>query len=356
MIRPWRLSSILVVSFLLVLSSGSSLTYGATVVNASGYPWLVPGAFATYQYAAAGEPPAHVLSNGTVLLGVAPPPSSLHIGAWPPATGTANMTWTVLSRNGEMAQLNVSFESSGCEYSDSQAPCTAFNFHKSVRVSVNVTDGESYAEGQPQGRLNFWAPPLLVRGQLYLGSAFVGGSKIDSVGNISASPKTSFGGTPIQVSGSEVQPPYDTYFVAPTTLGYSLSNFRYAWENISLVNLNNPSGVSGLGPSGYYDYYTGLALYMSGPEYPIQQTVCKIASGELSNCRYVLFGTSLGQFFDTGDSSFQLVSTNIALSPVQTQPATGSGSNLVLIAVLAAIVIGGVGGAVILKAARKSSR
>ncbi len=315
---------------------------------------MVPGAFATYQYSSVGEPPAHVLNNGTVLLGVAPPPSSLHTEAWPPATGTANMTWTVLSRTGEMAELNVSFESSGCEYSDGQTLCTTFNFHNSVRVSVNVTNGESYVDGQPQGRLNFWAPPLLVQGQLYLGSVFVGGSRIDSVGNISASPKTSFGGTPIYVSGSEVQPPYNTYFVTPTTLGYSPSNYRYAWENISLVNLNHPNEVSGLGPSGYYDYYTGLALYMSGPEYPIRQTVCNVKNGGLSDCRYVSFGTALGDFFYTGDASFVLTSTNILLAPVESQTQPNSNPDLFYYTVALIVVSAGAISALAILKVRKS--
>lgn len=310
-----------------------------SVVNVANYPWLSQGAFASYSYATLGGPPAHVTPNGVVLLDIRPvTPNGT---ALPAAKGAANFTWTVISRTAELASLNITFESSGCQYSqmevESHSPCTQYTFRKSVDAVVNISSGETYVDNQPQGRINFWAPPLLVQGQLYLGSMFVSGSRVDSLGNLSASPRADFGNS-IDVSGADVPPPYDTYSVNPTTLGFGEA-YRYAWLNSSGVNLNNPNQITGLGPSGFYDYYNGLALYLSGPEYPIQQTVCSIRSGMLENCQYVAFATTLGEFFYTGVGSFVLTTTNIPLVPTESQSQPGQAGSSILYFVVGMIVV-----------------
>jgi len=350
---PFFLSALIA---LLLLPPFACASGTVTVSNASNYPWLITGAFASYQYATLGGPPAHVQPNGTVLLDVQPV-SPIGVSLSPPK-GTANLTWTVLGRSGDMVSLNVTFESSGCEYSQQEfeyhLPCTQFEFRQSILLSVNVTTGESYAGGQPQGRLNFWAPPLLDGGELYLGSAFVGGTRVDSMGDVGMPQMVNFGGPGVNSSGKLVPPPYYVYQVSPTTLGVGES-YKYAWLNASGVNLNNPDQIQGLGPSGSYDYYTGLGVYISGPEYPISQTVCDVSNNSLSDCRYIAFGTALGSFFYTGEASFLLDSTNISLTPTQGQTQSGANVGLVYYAVSAVVAVGVVS-VVVVRARRKSKK
>ena len=350
---PFFLSALIVLLLLPPLAGASG---SVTISNVSDYPWLKAGAFATYQYATVGGPPAHVLPNGMVLLDiqpVSPPGVSL-----PPPNGTANLTWKVFDRSGDMASLNVTFESSGCEYSQQEfehhLPCTRFEFGQSVLLTVNVTSGESYTGGQPQGRLNFWAPPLLVGGKLYLGSEFVGGMRIDSIGDVGRPSMVNFGGPGVNSSGTLVPPPYYNYQVNPATFGVG-GTYKYAWLNASGVNLNNPNQIQELGPSGSYDYYNGLGVYISGPEYPILQTVCNVSNSSLSDCRYAAFGTTLGKFFYTGEASFILDSTNISLSPTQGQTQSGANVGWVYYAV-STVVAAGVVAIVVMRARMKSRK
>lgn len=359
-LRPRRPSPILAILLIggIFLFSSPIRGLSVTVVNVSDYPWLVPGAYASYMYFTIGGPPTHVTANGTVLLDE-PQPKKPDGTSLPAPTGSANLTWTVLNRSGGMASLNVTFESEGCEYSLLEAndlqPCTQFAFQKSIIVAVNVTSEESYVNGQSQGRVNFWAPPLLIQGQLFLGSMFVDGSRIDNLGNVSVSRATNFGGPPINASGETVPPPYYTYSFTPAGYGYG-STHMYAWLNSSGVAYNGNTEITTfpvLNPS-YYDYYNGLALYFEGPEYPIQQTVCNINGGNTSDCKYVTLGTTLGQYFFTGKASFLLHSTNIPLTPIENQSQPESSYGFVyFVAPIVSVVAGAIALMLVLRKARK---
>lgn len=305
----------------LLLSSSSFLFIQAqgavTIVNESSYPWLAQGAYADY-VGLNGEAPAFVLQNGTVLLGVQPPGSTL-----PQSTANITLDWMVLNRTADMAWLSISFHIAGCEYSETEfkddGNCTSFNFSHTQVVLVNVTDGESYINGQSQGRLSLWAPPLLVGGEVYSGTAFVNGTAHDSLSNVTAYPSMNLG-IPITTPNGVVTGPYDVYQLIPTLFGFNGTKSTFAWENVTLAGNNGGKLITVFPistPSGLYDYYNGLGIEISLPQYPINETVCDLGHGQVTDCQVTTYATTLGNFFRSASTTLALTSTNVPIGASQ---------------------------------------
>jgi hypothetical protein len=292
-----------------------------TVIHESTYPWLVRGAYANYVDFPVGEIPYFVTTNGTLLLGFAPVGNGTVLPK--PPGGHASLNWTVTNREGDTVWLEIGFHAYGCDYSYQQVKsngnCTSYNFSTSLGISVNLTTNEAYVNGQPEGLLNFWEPPLLNGGTLDFSTAFVGGEPFTVVGHAGAPGNSSMIlGLPtngINDTGVVYDGPYDAYFVGQATFGTGPDS-QFGWENVTGA-LGGPQLFS-LDPRGAYDYWNGLAYEFSIPSYPLNRTVCSISSGKAVGCQYTSYATTLGNYFRSGIGELGLVSTNIPLGPSQT--------------------------------------
>jgi hypothetical protein len=353
-----------------VSSSGA-----VTSVNESNYPWLVKGAFANYttgKLIPGSDPPYFVVANGTILINY-PPSKPIRR---PLGTGEANMSWIVTKRTGDMVKLYVTFQTSGCQYSEAEfkgdGTCTPYNFSTSLYTEVNVTSGESYTNGEPSGFLNFWGPPLPSDGTTRTaGTVYLDGQPFDSsavVTDVTTTANSHLivtwappGG--ISVSGTAFNGPWAFYELVPQSFATG-ANLTYGWLNVT-VGGGSPTGAGGaslfstaspLGPQGFYDYYNGLAYQFSMPDYPTGQTVCDLEGGKATNCQHTQYSTSLGSYFRSGDGVMNLVATNIQLNSI---PPGGSSpgqqpSYLVYVVPAAALVL--LGAAVAWGVHRKSQR
>lgn len=302
--------------FLASLFAAAPVVGEVTVVNGSAFPWLVVGTYADYRSTSLFEPPYFVTTNGTLLLGSGGPLPQGHV--W--------LNWTVTSRTGDMVGLNIGYHAYGCDYSEQQEEnvedCTPYDFATATGVVINLTTNEAYVDGQPQGIVNLWEPPLTSGGTLNLGTAFVGAKPYTVVGNASAAVEyASVGGTyEVNDSGTMKGPPFYAYLITGITFGTG-RNSTFGWEK---SYAEGPESVFYLDPSGAYDYYNGLAYFFSIPDYPINQTVCDTSSGQPLNCQYTSYSTALGNFFRSGLGELSLVSTDVPLGPSQSATSTAS--------------------------------
>jgi len=221
-------------------------------------------------------------------------------------------------------------------------------------VQVNVTDGEAYINGQSQGNLSLWAPPLLTGGTVYSGSAFINGTAYDSLANVTAYPSMNLG-IPITTPSGVTTGPYDVYQVTPALIGYG-THSSLAWENITLTGTNGGTPITFFpmsSPTGLYDYYNGLGIEISLPQYPIDETVCHIEEEQALDCQVVTYATTLGGFFRSATGVLNLESTNIPLdanqpgstnttsssaTTVQSHPANMNGTTLFTLALVTSVV------------------
>ena len=316
---------LVLLTLMALLPSVNFASSAATIINESSFPWLVQGAYANYT-SEVGSASAFVLQNGTVLLGVSPPgPPTL-----PQGGANVSLDWMVLNRTNDMAWISIAFQVAGCEYSQNEdrdhQNCTPFGFSDTQVVDANVTDGEAYLDGESVGRLNLWGPPLTTGGTLYSGTAFIGGAAYDSLANVTAYPSLNLGIRIVTPTGVDTGP-YNVYRVTPALFGTGRSSI-YAWENISnatfIYNGTLLTVFPMFAPSGIYDYYNGLAIQVSNPEYPINQTVCYIQDGKVEDCRVTTYSTTLGNFFRSGAAPLDLASTNIPLGANQPTPASSN--------------------------------
>jgi hypothetical protein len=332
-------------------------TGNATIVNESTFPWLVKGNYANYTATGA---PDFITPNGTVLLNIKPPDSP----NLPNPTGNATLQWAVLNRTASTAWLDISFHTAGCLYSQyeyvNHTRCTGFDYSNNVDAQVNISSQETYVDGSPQGILNFWSAPLLDAGTAFSGTAFVGGTEENVVANVSGPSTTSAHGLlfplseqGVNVSGVRDEGPFSFYTLTPTTLGTG-SNQTIAWLRVSGVKYGS-SVFPEFGPSGIYDYFNGLALEFSLPEFPISQVVCAIQNNQPVNCRYTTYSTTLGQFFRAGSAEMALSSTNVSLNPSQTRSQPGIGYLVYLLYVVPGVLIVA-GIALMIRWARKAGR
>lgn len=327
-------------SALILILLSSSLpavaTVSVTVVNESNYPWLVAGAYADY----IGESGGYVMPNGTLLLNV-------WAGSPTPSTSTT-LDWTMLNRTGDMAWLQIQFHASGCDVSQEEyaaaaksgftkKPCTNFDFNSTQTLEVNVTSREAYNGSQPIGLLNFWAPPLISSTTTYGGTAFIDGARQDVLSNVTgpqttsstncskANPCSELGGPegPINVneSGNSYTGPFTYYILMPANIGTG-TNQTVGWFKINGGSSNGNTSVDFFpeqSPVGFYNYYSGLALMFTEPEYPVQTWVCGVSGGNATNCKFTSYSTTLGTLFRSeGGAPIQLISTNIPIKPSQT--------------------------------------
>lgn len=337
----------------LILAQPAVSTVSVTVINEGDYPWLVKGAYADYL----GAPGGYVEPNGTLLLNI-----------WgsgflqsPTSSQIMSLDWTVLSRTGNMAWLQIEYHASGCATSQDDYTisaennfknklCTDYDFNATRTIEVNVATGEAYNGSQTLGFLNFWAPPLISNVTTTSGTAFVSGKPEGVLSNVtgpyvtpvlgcsSAIPCSDLAGPAgimsVNESGTTYAGAYTFYQLTPATLGEGFnqtvgwfkvigSPFQEGNQTISFFPMS--------APGGWYDYYSGLALIMSAPEYPVPQIVCGVSDGSAVNCEYTTYATSLGTLFRSeGGYSLQLVSTNIPIKPSLapiTQTVTQSSSN-----------------------------
>jgi len=326
-VLPHPFLSFAAILLLAVAVFGSTGVHASvTVVNESGYPWLVRGAYADYRSAQVGEPPSFIEPNGSVLIGL-----SGH------SYGTVTLNWSVISREGNIVLLLIRFSARGCENPNMKFAqgdkCVKFSYNRSLTVSVNLTDGESYVNGSMEGVLNFWEPPLLNGGEVAAGTVFLAGRAVNIYDTVSSI--TDYRPIlPVNVSGKPFSGVVKSYETTPTQFGVG-GSFRYAWLNSSggaVIIGNQTPPWSPLGPSGTYDYYNGLALQFEAPDYPVNQTVCSLTNGGVSNCTYTSYSTTLGAFFHVSEANMALVSTN-----VQLLPSSGQGVPQVLWLALASV-------------------
>ena len=327
------------VFILLLLSSSVPVvaTVSVTIINESNYPWLVAGAYADY----IGESGGYVMPNGTLLLNV-------WAGSPTPSTSTT-LDWTVLNRTGDMAWLQIQYHALGCDVSQEEyaaaaksgftnEPCTSFDFNTMQTLEVNVTSSEAYNGSQPIGLLNFWAPPLISSATAYGGTAFIDGVRQDVLSNITgpyttsstncskANPCSELGGPEglinVNESGTSYTGPFTYYILMPANVGAG-TNQTVGWFKINYPPTNgNGTPVNFYpeqSPQGFYNYYNGLALMFTEPEYPVQTWVCGDRGGNATNCEFTAYSTTLGTLFRSeGGFPVQLISTNIPIKPSQT--------------------------------------
>jgi hypothetical protein len=327
--------------FLLLLLSSFPVvaTVSVTIINESNYPWLVQGAYANY----IGESGGYIMPNGTLLLDLASgPPSLFH---------NTTLDWTVLNRTGDMAWFHMQYRASGCDVSQEEYAeaaksgftsmrCTNFEFNTTQTLEVNVATGEAYNGSQPIGLLNFWAPPLISSATVDGGTAFVDGARQDVLSNVTgpftthssncstANPCSSLGGPTgsqltINESGAAYAGPFTYYTLMPMNIGRG-SNRTVGWLKVYGFS-NSDNFIPMPSPLGYYNYYSGLALTMSQPEYPVQTWVCGDSGGYAANCEFTTYSTTLGTLFRSeGGFPLFLASTNIPIKPSQTPTSQSS--------------------------------
>jgi hypothetical protein len=336
---------------LLVSPSVEAGTVSVTVVNQAEYPWLVKGSYADYLGGVGG----YVLANGTLLLNLF---SSSNLVPTPSAN--TSLDWTILNRTGNVAWLQMQYHASGCDVSQEQAEnydksgytgskCTKFDFDTSLTLEVNIVTREAYVGGQSVGVINLWAPPLLVNQTAPVGTAFVNGVRYDLASESSPLYSTSsvllsgaYGGPlAINESGTVYGGPFTVYLLGQATFGTG-HNQTLGW--LKVYGPNGTAFFPKTAPSGIYDYYNGLALTFSQPEYPIPQIVCSAENGQSTNCSYTTYATTLGSYFRSAGGDLFLNSTNIPVVPSQS---TGGPSGPTLSSLLLDIVLVAVASVVI---------
>jgi hypothetical protein len=335
-------------AMLIVLSSMqySKESFGSvpvSVTNESSYPWLVPGAYASYF---APFAPFIVLPNGSLLASGVTPPGAMRSYA------QTLLSWTVTNRSGGLVQLDVDFAANGCLYSEKNylqenyAICTSYNYTRSLPISVNVMSDEAFVNGTQQGLINFWEPPLLSNGTIYSGTMFLNGTEINSEATTTGNLRWNMGGQ-IDDSGKMISPPILSYSVEPDLYAVS-SPSSIGWfktgSNVVIIGTKTSIAISPVGPFGYYDYYNGLALEFSGPSFPTVQTVCKlVSSGEaVEGCQLMNYSTTLGNYFRVVLAEFVINSTNIQLLPPASTSASGY-SGYIPITLAVSVVIAATG-------------
>lgn len=329
-----------IVSGGLIISSCSALgnVNSVTVVNEGDYPWLVPGAYANYTALNIG-PPFFITSTGQMLDGTSEAKGTPNnpVNGWLPGSGVASLNWTVASRDGNNVSLIVSFLAKGCQdnvtaylaANQSIAPCTYYNYSTGVTVLVNLTTNEAYVGGVDQGALDFWSQPLLANTTLQSGSVIINGTIFPSMANISnVMPSSEVGwqvnGPPyVNVSGSLYKDTFPLYDAIGTTFSYNNANSSLGWLNSSATEVTGPNQTliprTSIGPTGFYDYYNGLAYQFSIPQFPLDETICRYDQ-PISYCSNVSnVSTTLGQYFRSADGFLQLTATNIVLGSNQQQ-------------------------------------
>jgi hypothetical protein len=263
--------------------------------------------------------------------------------------GQAHLRWIVTNRTGEIVTLSLNFSARGCQYTEQNAIkefytiCTNYDFIKSVGLTVNVTDNEAYINDTAQGLINFWEPPLLVNATIYSGTIFLNGTKVDSLATTNGPMNWNLG-EQVNESGTIISPPFLSYSIEPV-LYASTPPSKLGWLNVSsLVEIRGTETsaiISPVGPSGYYDYYNGLALEFSVPSFPVVQTVCKQSSGQAVDCKLMNYSSTLGNLFRSGAGYFILNSTNIDLLPAQSGNSFGFYQYFPIIIAVAATVAAG---------------
>lgn len=288
--------------FALVLLAGS-LLIPVTTINQSGYPWLTPGAYAQYENEL-GDP-GFVLPNGTYL-------SSFGIGC--PCTANAILTWSVVQRAGSSVFIVVNYSVSGREVVFNSSSFTApivFNFSTSLDLRVDVQTGMAYLHDEPIGIIGFWSVPLPSKGEnVTFGTDIVDGKSY----NVSGTVGGFCGNCGIGATVNGV--PF-----TGTLKQYSLDNSVFAhtpsfiFEGRNYTETGPGPCYCKLEPADDYDYYNGLALVLSGPKYPVSETVCNTEGNTTTNCHLATFSTALGKYLRSYGYSLYLSSTNISLLP-----------------------------------------
>lgn len=315
---------------LLIFPTSAFATVNVTVVNQSDYPWLVKGTYADYF----GGQQDYVLPNGTLTISGL---TSVSFG-FSSSSGNTTLDWVMLNRTGDSAWIQISYHASGCDSSEEQyndyyknnfthpLQCVKVDFNTSLTLEVNLPTREAFVDSQPVGILNLWAPPLIDNQPAYVGTAFVGGVRHDLMANASAPSTTGshaflsgWNGKPLTINESDTAygGPFTYYTLSQTTFGTGPTS-TYGWIKSVNENLNtNATFIPKVDPSGIYNYYNGLALQFSQPDYPISQTVCEVDKGQPINCAYTAYGTALGTYFRGAQSVLFLTATNIPLEPSQ---------------------------------------
>lgn len=323
---------------------------GVVTSNLSNYPWLQVGARATYSTLNGTNvfnAPSFVLANGTVLF-------ALSSESW----AEANLTWSVTNRTPDTATLNVTYSIAGA---DNPPPprdakllygteLVRFSYQKSIIIVVNLENNTASVDGSPEGIINFWSAPLPATGvSLTLGTVLVGSQTYQVSGAV------------VPLRGPIARPVFpivrgEEYSV--NLMGYDLTQEQFVQPLISRTAWLNTTGGgcdyngtnhcvipithTALPPYADYDYFSGLALDFSVPEYQVARTVCQFANNTLYDCGYVPFGTSLGEYFRSGGATLWLISTNVQIGPPGTSANPYSAYWFALSVSAAVVVVGSV--------------
>lgn len=301
-------------SLFLLTSSAWIAAVTIVTVNQETFPWLQPGKYATYTSSNAGSPPEYFLQNGTFLVGY---------GLGCPCSAIARLSWIVAARVGYLVSIDLNYSISGKEHTPQSSTLIPFNYSISNPMKVDIQTGMVTIGGTREGILGLWSQPLPSSNEsLFFGSVSIDGA-VQNVSGKAQGPVNTFIG-PIMINGSTfAQKLYqydlqDSYFAAPLT-------GQFHGVNYSVVPMSGQKLQPYLPvePNGFYDYYNGLALVFSIPEYPVSRTVCELNGSVTSGCHNVVFSTTLGQSFRTVAGVLELSSTNIDLLPVLSTSVSG---------------------------------
>lgn len=298
---------IALVLFVLLVSGGLPLS---VTVNEASLPWLLPGTYADYTSGTpVGSPPEYVLPNGTILVGYGAGCSSR-------CNAIADLSWVVTNRGTNYINMALNYSITGEELPKLDSlTLIPFNFSVSLRLKVNIETGMAYIDGQPQGVIGLWAEPLPSESEaIVFGTIAMNGAMHNVTGIMNGHSKSDI--EPVMVNGSPFTGELDTYNLDDSNFGQPLTAV-WAGENSTLVGFGGqpPPPYRNLPPSAFYDYYNGLAMGYTLPEYPVEATVCNLHSNVTTGCQVTTFSTALGQYLRTVSGSVYLSSTNISLLP-----------------------------------------
>jgi hypothetical protein len=306
-------AGLLTLLIILLLLVPVQVALSSSSYNLSDYPWLQTGTYMRYQIFNIGTGPDFVLPNGTLLVGL----------AYSSAQG--NMTLVITNRSGDVVDLDINYSITGNATAQGQMFPTEYNYSTSIKVQVDIPTRMAYVDGKPEGIIPFWSVPLPTGGQSVLFSTvYVGGTPYNITANVDGpsdcTPNLILG--PPMESQGKVYYCVKNYLLEDVAFGWPTSSSRFGWENMSggfhfVGNVTTPSWLP-MSPIGSYDYYNGLALNFLIPDYSINQTVCFIVGNSPTNCAYVSFSTTLGEYFRTHGANMALASTNVPLIPTET--------------------------------------
>ncbi len=302
------MSGVVAISLSFILLFGNSVPFIVTV-NQSDFPWLKSGAYAEYSSLGITGSPGFVLPNGTFLRS---------FGTGCPCWANATLLWDVKQRVGDSVFLIVNYSIRGQERTPNSVASIPFNFMTSLDMKIDVPTGMAYSDNKSEGIIGFWSVPLPSVGErITFGTTFIEGQahNVSAVlGADGVCDNCGLPGTPI-VNGVQFTGTLPQYYLPNSVFAAPLTGVFLGMNYTNQVPAGYPQ-YSPLEPSGGYDYYNGLAITFTIPEYSSARSVCDLDGNTTTNCRIATYSTTLGDYLRSYSGSLYLISTNIDLLPV----------------------------------------